>query len=471
MRPVPTYSTDFLYAGDFRREEMMEIGEAMGLSNINVVTTATLKPERLLYHACLNGIQTYVKLKAVGEVERAREIADLADAMYTSLLPDFQKNLAAAVPRLEAKEDEAHKFCSQLEAIEGPRDWSRMRYQNTWNTNDYPPRWQKKTIETYGLIRERMAKGEYTPPPQENAGSLTHYWIMRNLEYKHYRDIARLLVEYDIQKHTPQTQQLTMRPAAERTMTMFIGGMAAGKSALTEYYMNGLPEEERADLVLHDADYLKYALYRSAFKDGVLPKGHIYVGAEVHAESSNALYEGTRKRAYLARQKFLAPNVVLNSIALNAAETQEGIASGGRIVAHHVHISPEEAIIESEKRRRLIGRVPAEEDTRWSAKASAQSLLLMAQPEYKGTNIILHLYHREAGHAPKYYATIDANHCAFTIYDQKAFLALCQTAELDGDRTAETFTKHFVDAGYKISHQKSHVVDATKTMGVLYVGR
>jgi hypothetical protein len=462
MRPVPPISTDLLYS-DFPKEDLVEIGNALDVSDIKYITTATLRPERLFYHACLNGIQTYVKLKSSTEVERAREIAQHTDALYQALLPAFMEKAGESQPQLAQKCREATQFCEQLHAIEGARPWNDARYKATWNTNDYPPRWQKKAIETYGQIRNRIENGHYTPKSGDDAGSLTRYWSLRNLEYKHYRDIARSLVEEHIAVQYPKEDLLTMHPADNRTMTMFIGGMGSGKSAMTEYFLGQLPGTERADTVLHNADHLKYALYKSAAKDGVLPKDHRYVGAEIQAESSNALYEGTRKRAYLARQKFQAPNVVLNSIVLGSFEVQEGIASGGKIIAHHVHISPEEAISEAEKRRVAIdGRIPSDEDIRWSAKASANSLLLLTQPEYRGTDVIVHLYQRAVDKAPHHYATIDAAKKILTIYDQEAFEALAKTAE------DTAFQKRFSDAGYAIMHEKTHTIRAASKQGDIY---
>src|SRR5579884_2915544 len=175
VRPIPDHSTDLLYAGPFDQKDLVEVGNALGVSDLKVITTATLKPERVLYHACLNGIQTYVKLQSIGEVDRAKEIADLADSMYASLITGFKQRLVDSQPAMESKRREATHFCEQLHSIESGRAWNKTRYQNTWNVNDYPPRWQKKAIESYGLIRSRMEAGEYTPPSGENAGSLTTY--------------------------------------------------------------------------------------------------------------------------------------------------------------------------------------------------------------------------------------------------------------------------------------------------------
>lgn len=452
MRPVPAFSTDLFYQGDFRYDDLLEVGNALGVSDLKYITTATLKPERVFYHACLNGIQTYIKLNHIGEVERAQEIADIADDMAEALRAQFMQNLTAAEPRLHKCSEETRRFCEKLHEIEGGKKWDQVRYDNSWNVNDYPPRWQKKAIETYKLIRTRMEKGEYTPSAGWDAGRLTEYWSLRNLEYKHSRDVARLLIEDYINAHFCEEQLLTMRPTTEREVTLFAGAMGSGKSALTRAYLQSLPEETRNDVVLNDADYLKFAIYRSVVRDGFLPKDHKYMGQEVQAESSNALYEGTRKRAYLARQKFAAPNAIVNSIVLGIFETQEGIASGGKVVAHHLYIAPEEAVIESEKRRAELGRAPTEADIRWSTIASAKSLLLLTQPQYKDTNITTHLYHRKAAQAPQHYATIDSSNMTLYVEDGAMLSALSQSACDDKSKQAALgeFLRLFANAGFSV---------------------
>jgi hypothetical protein len=227
MRAIPEYSTDLLYSRSFTREDLVEVGNAIGASDIKNITTATLDPERTLYHACLNGIQSYLKLNAEGEAERATEIADLADTMYAALHEEFKLRETNSRPQLTHKSRDAAHFCDMLHAIEADKPWNKKRYDNVWNTNDYPQRWQKKAIETYGIIRERIANGDYTPPPEQTAGSLMKYWSLRNLEYKHYRDIARTMVESYIHAHFSAEQFLSMQPSTSRLMTTFVGGMGA----------------------------------------------------------------------------------------------------------------------------------------------------------------------------------------------------------------------------------------------------
>lgn len=448
MRPIPLHSTDLLYSSHFEQRDLIRLGEALGVSSINVVTKATLVPDRVLYHACLNGIQTYVKLQETGESQRAQEISKLADSMYDALIGEYQQRTEEAYPEQLRKKQGSEAFCAQLASIEDGKPWNPQRYHNSWNTNDFPPRWQKKAIETYATVRERIASGAFTPEPGESARGFALYWNLRNMEYKHYRDIARGLVEDYIETHIPKARQLTHHPSNGRVMTFFIGGMGSGKSAMTQFYLNQLPEDVRFDRVLHNADFLKPALYQRALKDGMLAPGHAYTGAEVQAESSNALYEGTRKRAYLARQKFCAPDVALNSIVLGSFEVQEGISGGGKVVAHHLFMPTEEAVKEAAHNETRGNRAPMPEDIRWSTAASAKSLLLLTQPAYLGTDVTVHLYCRESGQAPRHYGTIDSARATITTHRLDALADMARTAFPDAPNPLMQWVASFLDAGF-----------------------
>jgi hypothetical protein len=473
MRPIPPHSTDLTYSSHFRQEDLEEVCNALGYSDIKMVTTATLASERVLYHACLNGIQTYVKMSQVDEAGRAEEIAVLADGMYAKLHDEYCRRVERAKPILAAKQNEAGFFCEQIERVESGKRWDPVRFNNTWNIIDYPPRWQKKAIEAYGTIRSRMETGDYSPRQGETPGSLTAYWTERNLEYKHYRDIGRSMVEEYIQQNFTSEKMLTMHPASDRLMTLFIGSMGSGKSEMTRHYLKQLPDDVRQDLVLHNADYLKYALYKSAHAEGMLPADHQYAGPEVQAESSNALYEGTRKRGYLARQKFEAPNVVLNSIVLGSFEVLEGIASGGKVVAHHISISKEEAIKEADVRRKAGGRAPSATDVGWSTAASANSLLLLTQPQFRETDITVHLYERHAGKAPAHYGTIDAAKSMMYVHDVHAFAEMCHCAfpQMNEEEALRAYTEKFLASGFTLAITKDAqlsepvaVIDSQKKM-------
>jgi hypothetical protein len=457
MRPVPAYSTDLLYKSDmYADEDLRALGNALGLGDIKVITKTTLKPERLLYHACLNGVQTYVRLDSLNERERAGEIADITDSMYAALKDDFLEKVKQSEPELTEKRNQAMVFCRHIHAVEQDKPWDPVRYANSWNTNDYPMRWQKKAIDSYRTIRTRIENGLYTPRDGETAGDLTTQWSLMNMRYKHHRDIAREPMEDYIRNHIPAEKQLHMHPVEKRSMVMFLGGMGSGKSALTQHYLSQLPEDSRSDMVLHNADYLKYALYRSAKRDGVIPPQHCYVGSEIQSESSNALYEATRKRGYLARQKYHAPNVVLNSIVLGNFEIQEGVSGGGDVVAHHIFMPVAEAVDEANTRALVEKRSPSAADVEWSATASAKSLLLLTEPAYHKLEVAVHLYKRGKAGAPVHYGTIDAAHSMMYVHDAKALAQLAQVAyPQEAEKQAlQTFIEQYQKAGFSIAIAK-----------------
>ncbi len=453
MRPIPENSTDLLYTRDFDRDDLHAIGEALGVGDLKVITKTASTPERLLYHACLNGVQTYIKLPHIEESQRAMAIAKITDGIYAAIKDQYIENVDLALPELARKQDETNAFCKHLMQIEDPKKWDMTRYNNCWNPNDYSMRWQKKAIDSYRIMRDRLENGAYQPREGESAGDMMLAWSQLNLRYKHYRNIARVLIEDHIDKNFTPEDRLTMHPADKRFTTMFIGGMGSGKSAMTQHYMEQLPIDTQHDVVLHNADYLKYALYRSAKQEGVLPQEHKYTGAEIQAESSNALYEATRKRAYLARQKFQAPNVILNSIVLGNFEVQEGIAGGGAIVAHHVFMNPEEAVKEAEKRALAGDRSPSASDVQWSTSASAKSLLLLTEPAYQKLDVTVHLYHRTAGKAPVHYGTIDAAHHMLYVHDIKALgdLAQAMSPQESVQNALGDLIEKFNNAGFTLS--------------------
>ncbi|MDX1974409.1 MAG: hypothetical protein SFT92_01910 [Rickettsiales bacterium] len=452
MRPLPDLSSDLIYSDHFDRADLIDIGEALGVSDIRYITTATLRPDRVLYHACLNGIQTYVRIDALDEAERSRIIADMADKMYAHISVSYQEMVRIAQPMLDEKRNQTDQFCHDIQQSQEGKPWDKERFQAEWPLKSDYYRWQKKAIESYATIQERIHSGQYVPKEGQDASTLTEYWSHRNLEYKHYRDIARSLVEEYIDHHIPIKQRLSMNHPKGREVVLIAGGMGSGKSELTSHYLNSLPPETRTDRVLHNADYLKYAVYRSAIEDGGLPSDTSYQGPEVQGESSNALYEGTRKRTYLAGRFDVAPNVVVNSIVLGSFEVQEGLTGGGSVVAHHIAMRPEAAVEESEKRRAAGGRAPSVNDVTWSALASARSLLLLTEPEYHHKPVTVNLYHRAAGKPPVSYGIIDAKHAEIRVHDVSGLAELSQIAfpkmsELDA---LKEYLSRFQAAGFSL---------------------
>ena len=459
MRPIPAISTDVLYSAHFPLKDLIALGNALDVSDIKIITTTTLPPKRAMYHAVLNGIQTYLKLGSIEEATRAKEIADLADEIYAELLPRFEAEISKREPLLANKKEQATKFCQNLAKVEDFKPWKAQAFDSRWNTNDFPPRWQKKAIETYRLLRCNNKHAD--------AGKVTLDWGMRNLEYKHYRDAARGMIEDHIeQKYADRL--LPHQPIEKRIYYIFAGAMKSGKTELTKFFLRSRADAD--SFVLNNADYLKPALYSTALAEGIIPSGHKYKGVEVQAESSNALYEGVRKRTFLARQLFLAPNVIVNSIVLGEMELKEGIAGGGSIIAHHINISPEDSLQEADIDRG--GRVVESNNMTWSNPASAKSLLILSRKDFAYANVTLHLYDRTTGKAPEYYGTVDAANKKIYILDPTKLAKLGQTAfpQMESVEAAKAFVDSFLNAGFEIK-TRSHAHLLATQKGVINAAR
>jgi len=426
MRPIPENSTDILYSA-FALEEMRHAGEALGISNINVITTACLKPRRVLYHSCVNNVQARLKNDSWDESVQGRIIADRADHIYGLTEKEFEQALAASQPGMGQKYTMVAEFMTRL-AGEEKLSWDCDSFQERWpigDTERFPYRWQRKAIETYQKIKENMAQGIYKPENGWDAIQATRWWSDRNLEYKHYRDISRRLVNQKLDEHFPPQDFLEQKPTRDRTTLLIVSGMGGGKSWFSRAYLESLPEAERRNIILHDADYMKLAFARSAMRDGVITQ---YTGPEVQNESSNCLYENTIKRKYFTRTRGAAPDVIVNSTVAGSYEIEDGLEGNGKVVIHHISIDPEDAVKATEARARVIGRKPEPESVRRSCRVSTQSMLNLFT-HYAGKPITVHLYERSAG-TPQSFGIIDIQGKCVTINDTAAFLRFCERAQL-----------------------------------------
>ncbi|NDF11275.1 MAG: hypothetical protein EB060_00450 [Proteobacteria bacterium] len=460
MRPIYEPSTDLLYSGHFERADLVALGNALGVSNIKVITQATLEPDRVFYHACINRVLINVKLKHLDESERSVEIADLAERVYRDRQPLFFSELLKRDTELRTKLNGIDVFCNTLDQM-APDPWDKAAFDQLCGAEKVPQRWQQKAIETYRTIRERIATGEYTPREEEDALSLTIYWAQRNVEYKHYRTIAREAVESYLEKTIGKEERLAVQPAKGRITTMVIGGYGSGKSTISNWLLAQMGDEERQNTGIHDADTAKIALLRKAILDRILPPDHPTTGFAVQNESSNINYEITRERAYLAEHAGFVPRVIINSPILGTTEMNEALAGGGKLVGHHLFMTIPEAVGESKLRAARIGRMPEEADIHWSTVASAKSILGLTDSTYRGKEITLHLYNREQQKAPKHYGVIDVANAVFYIHDLNA---LASTAEMTDESISRPealhrFLKKFNDAGFTIALAKAEELD------------
>ena len=427
MRPIYQPSTDLIYS-PFPLAELMEIANAVGYPDIKYITTATLSPERALYHCCLNGIQTRLKLSEFDERKRGQQIAVIAAQIYEYAKPKFKQALDNQAPSLVQKKQALHDYVLRLEQVQQGSSWDSTAFAHKWKSRFSRPRWQLKAIETYQIVSERIAVGEYIPSPEWNALQVTRCWGERNLEYKHYRDIGRQLVDEYFAQYIPLENQLTRYPTYMRKSAVFFGAIGSGKTHLAKRYLAEIPEPERFDRVYHDADCLKYALAIQAINDG---KIETYTGPEVQNESSNALYEGSRKRYYRAITKGRAPNVLLTSTVANELEINELLEGGGSIKIFHISVSLEVAVSSNAARAKALGRKAGDDHVGWSSQAAASSLLDLF--DYAKAKIIVHVYEREKGKDFSLVATIDCRNLTANVYDMHGFIRAGERADIGND--------------------------------------
>ncbi len=422
MRPIPESSTDLLYSA-FPADELIAVGHALCVSNIYYITTATLKPERALFHSCVNNVQARLKCKNWDETIQGIEIADRADRIYEQVLPRFQAKLAAHQPEMQSRKAQLSAFVQGFAAEEsGP--WDSAAFDARWPTADkdrFPYRWQTKAIETYRQMRENIASGAYTVQAPWDTLMVTHYWGERNLEYKMHRDISRRLVNAEIDA-LPEEEKLKYSLPDHREVVFVTGGMGSGKSRFTREFVSTLPPKARENIIPHDADYLKIAFARSAQREGMIEAYH---GPEVQNESSNALYENARKRFYYARGGQPAPNVIINSTIAGSFELADGLEGGGSVHIHHISMSPKDALAACRKRAESVGRMPDEASVHWSSKASTNNLLELFDPLYVGKPIKVDLYERTDA-APYAIGQMDIAQRTVTITDMPAFLRMAE---------------------------------------------
>jgi hypothetical protein len=427
MRPIPDHSTDLLYS-PFPREDLVRVANAMGFSNIYYVTTATLAPERALFHSCVNNVQARLKCVSWDETLQGIYIADKADAIYANVKESFMEELDARAELLSARKASLAIFVERMQES-CPSPWDEAAFAQQWpsaDTERFPHRWQRKAIESFVAVQNNIAQGNWQPEAGWDAARVTRYWGERNLEYKLFRDVARTLVNAEIDTF-PADELLTYVPAAERKVVFVTGPMGGGKSSFTRNYVQSLTEQERDQMIPHDADYLKIALARAAQKDGKILAYH---GPEVQNESSNALYENVRKRHYYARNGEAAPNVVVNSIIAGSYEVEDGLEGGGSVVVHHISMSPADAYTACKKRAEHTIRLPDEDSTNWSCLAATRNLLDLFR--YEGRPITVELYERTNA-APQPIGRMDIAAKRVEVDDMAAFLRLAERAKLHED--------------------------------------
>jgi hypothetical protein len=414
MRGLREPSTDFLYS-PFPREELIELGQALGVGHINVVTTATLAPERVLFHSCLNGVQSMLQIPEQGEIARGEAIAGLSNRIFDRVKADFYTQLSSTQVALQKQGQQLDEFVQTMEDWHTTHGWDAEAFDSRWPPVEEPASWRDYAIETYRTVMQRIEQNDYTPAAGWDAAHATQFWGMRNIEYEHYRTIARQLVEDDLQRHNAD-QLLTQYDADQRQTIYVVGPIGAGKSQMTRQLLDARPTEIRHDIIVHNADFLKIALADAAIRDGMLSKRD---GRAVHNESSNALYEGTRKRRYFAETYGKSPDVLINSIKVNDLELDTGLTGGAPVEAHVISMSLEDAYRSAAERQESGHRMPSRADIAWSVASSVTSLSTITA---KGQSPIhTTLYNRAYGQSPAPVATLDSQNQQCTILDAGGF--------------------------------------------------
>lgn len=417
LRPFHKNSTDIAYSR-IPKDDIIELSKAIGVPNINIITTMLPKPERSLLHSSLNMIQTRLRIDVTDEAERGVIIADKADTIYASVREELDKALRdGKLPdmplTLDEKLNNNHTFVKNLINFQKDKAWDAKAFDEAFPIDHKRERHENKSIETFKAVNDRIASGQYQPSAGSDAGEIAHNYIQHNVLYKHLRKVGCSLVSDFLSQNISDKEKLTLHPEEERKGIIICGGMGSGKSWLSS-------SNNTCDIIHQNADYVKIALHRSAVKDGVLDEK---IGLEAtQNESSIVVHESRITRCHDMRVKGVAPNVQINAIMANDAEIQEFLGGKRGIEVQHVSMDPQKAIEECNKRAVKIGRKPNEDAVRKSYEDAAKSLTKLTK--YKGQNVKADIYERTNGSRPELNAVIDCNTSQISVSDMPAFLRL-----------------------------------------------
>jgi hypothetical protein len=454
LKPFHKHSTDIAYSR-IPKEDIIELYKAIGVPNINIITTIMPKPARSLLHSSLNMIQTRLRIDVTDEAERGAIIAEKADTIYTSVQEKFDKALTDGklpdMPQtLEEKLNDNHNFVKSLINFQKDRAWDAGAFDEEFSVHQNRERHENKSIETFRAINERIASGQYQPSSESDAGDITHNYMQHNVLYKHLRKVGCSLVDEYLSQNISDKEKLTLYPEEERKGIIICGGMGSGKSWLSS-------TNNTSDIIHQNADYVKIALHSSAVKDGKLDAK---IGLEAtQNESSNVVHESRLTRCHDMKVKGVAPNVQINAIMANDAEIQEFLGGKRGIEVQHVSMDTQKAIEECNKRAMKIGRKPNEEAVKKSYEDAARSLTRLTK--YKGKNVRADIYERTNGSRPELNAVIDCNKSQVVISDMSAFLRAASRSNFGStpEESSALFVGKFKEAGFEIiekEQNKSH---------------
>ena len=446
--PVFNISSTDVINSNLLPERIRALQLAFGFSNQGYITTYCTSPKSTLFHCCLVAVECCVIINDLQETSRGTAIFKLANDIFEKVKPEFMRALEAGKldrmkTTLAEKLQREEVFLKQFVAMHNhvnPYNHSQLLTPTSRNRN--------VIVKCYLKLKERIRRGDYTLKNGESAESLTWDWYRAAIEHRHLREIGNRLARAYIRDNTPASQKLTLFPKKGLVGYIYCGGMGSGKSVLSRSHLKKLPEEERYNRVLHDADYLKIALSNQA--------GTGNEGSEVQAESSNTLYETMLQRRYTAATIGKSPKVVVNSVCINSPEVDEIMSGGGKVHVYHISFDPQKAINACKERAKKELRNPPIQAIIDSNIASSKSVL-DALTQYRGKELTIDVMERNDGefHEHARISCIDA-----TIYvaDMPGFLRVAERASL-GSTPKESrllFMKSIALAGYTIRGSMEH---------------
>lgn len=452
-------SSDLKYLRkDIAEEDVWEMGSLLGVDNLREVTKFCLKPERVLYHACLNGVQRYMRVKGNTEEVRSQFIKEKADAIYDALIGQFSEALltretsdlihgvkSTAITKLETS-IKAKKLS----------DITQPFYQFS-DADD----WEDQMMPVYKRILESLPQTGF---PEEKASSLTKKWLALNTTYSTERKIARKMVRQymgELRNKGLIEDFVSLRNPEDRVITMVIGAPGVGKTVFSQKLLDSNP-----DVALMDADYLKPALFERAKNDGVYPADTEYNPTLVHNESSHTLHTAIHRSIYVAQKDAIkVPHLIINKTKLTDWNLREG-SKQSKIIIHHLLMPTDDTIAAVANRRNNGGRGVDEGYIRDMIWESANSLLQLTKRDYagltagQGRNIEVHLHSRpfqqdfnQASAGFDEYASFNCKNRSFIIRDINKIQELADVISpqiTDHNQRLSIFLNKFIEAGFSL---------------------
>lgn len=244
----------------YDKREVQLVANAIGIDERSLLVKCA-EADRILYHSCINNLLLHRRYEGSEGSSKGIQIARDTDRIYNGVLKKFHERMPEVKKKLEKGVKEIDEFVDNIanSVSEGPIN--KRIYDYKWSTDAVEKKtWIKHAVETFEIVHNRIANGEYTPPsPDWDAASITKFYCKCALEYKLFRKEARKLVEsyMDEIKHELGGEPLTHKKATEHCCVAMTGSIASGKTILTEAFLNSLKPKEKNCFLVMDADDLK----------------------------------------------------------------------------------------------------------------------------------------------------------------------------------------------------------------------